>query len=172
MDQYQYLCRIAGKTWGINKNIRRLLYKTVIERTLCHEAAAWRRNMTPRLQEKQDTIQSLYLLYITGAYRTTAALQVATGLYNPSTYKHNKKQLMPELLEQGHHPTFSPLYSAEQITRAKAVEFIFTPIISFSTIKFHLQKITETQEPRLYILMDLKRTKALVAHIAFSKTME
>ncbi|GBM60573.1 Retrovirus-related Pol polyprotein from type-1 retrotransposable element R1 [Araneus ventricosus] len=30
MDQYQHLCRIAGKTWGINKNIRRLLYKTVI----------------------------------------------------------------------------------------------------------------------------------------------
>ncbi|GBN81303.1 hypothetical protein AVEN_106820-1 [Araneus ventricosus] len=25
MDQYQHLCRIAGKTWGINKNIRRLL---------------------------------------------------------------------------------------------------------------------------------------------------
>ncbi|GBM63399.1 hypothetical protein AVEN_82254-1 [Araneus ventricosus] len=40
MDQYQHLCRIAGKTWGINKNIRRLLYKTIIERTLCHVAAA------------------------------------------------------------------------------------------------------------------------------------
>ncbi|GBO35626.1 Retrovirus-related Pol polyprotein from type-1 retrotransposable element R1 [Araneus ventricosus] len=42
MDQYQHLCRIAGKTWGISKNIRRLLYKTVIERTLCHGASCLR----------------------------------------------------------------------------------------------------------------------------------
>ncbi|GBM79119.1 hypothetical protein AVEN_104495-1 [Araneus ventricosus] len=82
MDQYQNLCRIAGKTWGINKNIRRLLYKTVIERTLCHGAAAWGHNMTSRLQKKLDSIQRLFLLYITGADRTTptAALQVVTAL--------------------------------------------------------------------------------------------
>ncbi|GBO25367.1 hypothetical protein AVEN_129839-1 [Araneus ventricosus] len=143
MGQYQHLCRIAGKTWGINKNIRRLLYKTVIERTLCHGAAAWGHNMTSRLQKKLDSIQRLFLLYITGAYRTTptAALQVVTGL-QPSAYKSNKNQLMPELLEQDLHPTFSPLYSAQQITRAKTVEFIFTPLTFFSTIKFHLQKIT------------------------------
>ncbi|GBM43112.1 hypothetical protein AVEN_222168-1 [Araneus ventricosus] len=82
MDQYQHLCRIAGKTWGINKNIRRLLYKTVIKRTLCHGAATWGHNMTSRLQKKLDSIQRLFLLYITDAYRTTptAALQVVTGL--------------------------------------------------------------------------------------------
>ncbi|GBN25697.1 Retrovirus-related Pol polyprotein from type-1 retrotransposable element R1, partial [Araneus ventricosus] len=79
-DQYQHLCRIAGKTWGINKNIRGLLYKTVIERTLCHGAAAWGYNMASRLQKKLNSIQSLFLLYITRAYRTTptAALQVVT----------------------------------------------------------------------------------------------
>ncbi|GBL78584.1 hypothetical protein AVEN_180185-1 [Araneus ventricosus] len=82
MNQYQHLYRIAGKTWGINKNIRRLLYKTVIERTLCHGAVAWGHNMTSRLQKKLDSIQRLFLLYITGAYRTTltAALQEVTGL--------------------------------------------------------------------------------------------
>ncbi|GBM86887.1 hypothetical protein AVEN_207398-1 [Araneus ventricosus] len=82
MDQYQHLCRIAGKTWGINKNIRRLLYKTVRGRTLCHGAAAWGHNMTSRLQKKLDSIQRLFLLYITGAYGTTptAALQVVPGL--------------------------------------------------------------------------------------------
>ncbi|GBM25227.1 hypothetical protein AVEN_153410-1 [Araneus ventricosus] len=38
--------------------------------------------MTSRLQKKQDSIQRLFLFYITGAYRTTptAALQVITGL--------------------------------------------------------------------------------------------
>ncbi|GBL77188.1 hypothetical protein AVEN_12809-1 [Araneus ventricosus] len=80
MDQYQHLCRIAGKTWGINKNIRRLLYKTVIERTLCHGAAASGHNMTSRLQKKLDSIQRLFLLYITGAYRTTPTAALVTGL--------------------------------------------------------------------------------------------
>ncbi|GBN09169.1 hypothetical protein AVEN_186915-1 [Araneus ventricosus] len=38
--------------------------------------------MTSRLQKKLDSIQRLFLLYITGAYRTTptAAFQVVTGL--------------------------------------------------------------------------------------------
>ncbi|GBM21519.1 hypothetical protein AVEN_85332-1 [Araneus ventricosus] len=38
-------------------------------------------NMTSRLQKKLDSIRRLFLLYITGAYRTTpaAALQVVTG---------------------------------------------------------------------------------------------
>ncbi|GBN24762.1 hypothetical protein AVEN_86966-1 [Araneus ventricosus] len=40
-------------------------------------------------------------------------------------------QLVPELLEQNLHPTFSPSYSAQQIRRAKAVEFIFIPLIFF-----------------------------------------
>ncbi|GBL89355.1 hypothetical protein AVEN_120784-1 [Araneus ventricosus] len=81
MDEYQHLCRIAGKTWGINKNIKRLLNKAVTEKTLCHGAAAWG-HMTSRLQKKLDSIQRLFLLYITGAYRITptAALQVVTGL--------------------------------------------------------------------------------------------
>ncbi|GBO21802.1 hypothetical protein AVEN_159923-1 [Araneus ventricosus] len=82
MDQYHHLCRITGKTWGVNKNIRKLLYKTVIERTLCRGAAAWGYNIISRLQKKLESIQRLFLLYITGVYRTnpTAALQVVTGL--------------------------------------------------------------------------------------------
>ncbi|GBL92374.1 Retrovirus-related Pol polyprotein from type-1 retrotransposable element R1 [Araneus ventricosus] len=82
MDQYQHLYRIERTTWGINKNIGWLLYKTVIETTLYHRAAAWGHNMTSRLQKKLDSIQRLFLLFITGAYRTTptAALQVVTGL--------------------------------------------------------------------------------------------
>ncbi|GBN33737.1 hypothetical protein AVEN_265695-1 [Araneus ventricosus] len=57
---------------------------------------------------------------------------------------------MPELLEQYLHPAVSPLHSTQQITKEKAVEFIFTPKILFSTTKFSLQKIIETQETRQY----------------------
>ncbi|GBN44721.1 hypothetical protein AVEN_113112-1 [Araneus ventricosus] len=172
MDQYQHLCRIAGKTSGINKNIRRQLFKSVIERTLSQGAAAWGHNMTSRLLKKLDSIQRVFLLYIIGAYRTTptAALQVVTGL-QPLHLQIKQEVTYTELLEQDLHPTFSPLYSAQQITKAKAVEFIFTPIIFFSTIKFHLQEIRDSGAKAI-ILMVLKRTKALVAHIALSKTME
>ncbi|GBM63179.1 hypothetical protein AVEN_185558-1 [Araneus ventricosus] len=38
---------------------------------------------------------------------------------------------MPELLEQDLRPTFSPLYSSQQIMTAKTVEFIFTPSPNF-----------------------------------------
>ncbi|GBM57964.1 hypothetical protein AVEN_72915-1 [Araneus ventricosus] len=128
MDQYQNLCKIAGKTWDINKNIRRLLYKTVIERTLCHGAAAWGHNMTSRLQKKLDSIQRLFLLYITGAYRTTptAALLVVTGL-QPLHLQIQQEATYARVARARSSSTFSPLYLAQQITRGKAVEFIFIP---------------------------------------------
>ncbi|GBM73928.1 hypothetical protein AVEN_133564-1 [Araneus ventricosus] len=94
-------------------------------------------------------------------------LSKCSPVFNLSTYKFNKKQLMPELFEQDLHPTFSTLHSSQQITKAKTVEFIFTLKIFFSTIKFRLQKIIEIQEPMSYILMDPKRTNGNI----FSKTM-
>ncbi|GBL79770.1 hypothetical protein AVEN_18285-1 [Araneus ventricosus] len=49
--------------------------------TLAHEAAAWSRNLAQRHEKKLSSIQKLFLLNITGAYRTTstAALQVIAG---------------------------------------------------------------------------------------------
>ncbi|GBN93709.1 hypothetical protein AVEN_215029-1 [Araneus ventricosus] len=82
----------------------------------------WNRDLQTKKQELKNQLLSKW-----------------SPVFNPSTYKSNKKLLM---LEQDLHPTSSPLYSAQQITRAKAVEFIFTTLIFFSTIKFHLQKIT------------------------------
>ncbi|GBL98508.1 hypothetical protein AVEN_153206-1 [Araneus ventricosus] len=60
MEQYQHLCRISGKICSINKNIRRLLYKTVIQRTLCHGAAAWGYNMTEKAGLHSTSVSSLY----------------------------------------------------------------------------------------------------------------
>ncbi|GBL94907.1 hypothetical protein AVEN_173300-1 [Araneus ventricosus] len=164
MDQYQHLFRIAGKTWCINKNIRRLLYRTVIERTLCHGAAAWGHNMTSRLQKKLDSIQRLFLLYITGAYRTTptAALQVVTGLQPLHLQIQQEATYVRVARARSSSNFFTVLFSPTDY-ESKSSGIHTPPLIFFSTIKFHLQKITETQEPRLYLLMDLKRTKALVA---------
>ncbi|GBN92562.1 hypothetical protein AVEN_162664-1 [Araneus ventricosus] len=102
MDQYQHLCRIAGKTWGINKNIRRPLYKTVIERTLCHGAAAWGHNMTYRLQKKLDSIRRLFLLYITDAYRTTPTADLPSGHWSstPPPTNPTRSNLCPSCLSK------------------------------------------------------------------------
>ncbi|GBM30483.1 hypothetical protein AVEN_237706-1 [Araneus ventricosus] len=144
MDQYQHLCRIAGKTWGINKNIRRILYKTVIERTLCHGAAAWRHNMTSRLQKKLDSIQRLFLLYITGAYRTipTAALQVVTGLQPLHLQIQQEATYARVARARSSSNFFTVIFSPTDYERKSSRIHIHSPPpIFFSTIKFHFQKI-------------------------------
>ncbi|GBM54735.1 Retrovirus-related Pol polyprotein from type-1 retrotransposable element R1 [Araneus ventricosus] len=78
----QNLQKIAGNTWGLSLTLRRILYKTVVERMLSHGAAIWCKNPTTRLARKLSTIQRGFLLAISGAYRTcpTAALQVLLGI--------------------------------------------------------------------------------------------
>ncbi|GBL86032.1 hypothetical protein AVEN_89088-1 [Araneus ventricosus] len=58
-EQYHHLRRTTGKTWGIHKDIRKLPYKTVIERTLCHGAAAWGH---PDSRKKLDSTQAKSML--------------------------------------------------------------------------------------------------------------
>ncbi|GBO14023.1 hypothetical protein AVEN_220696-1 [Araneus ventricosus] len=79
---YQNLLKIAGKSWGVPVNHRRVLYKTVIERVLAHGAVAWCLEPTVRISRILSTIQRPFLLAISGAYRTTstAALQVILGI--------------------------------------------------------------------------------------------
>ncbi|GBM86790.1 hypothetical protein AVEN_234186-1 [Araneus ventricosus] len=128
MDQYQHLCKIAGKTWGINRNIRRLLHKTVIERTLCHGVSVWGHNMTSRLQKKLDSIQRLFHLYITGAYRITptAVLQVVTGL-QPLHLQIQQEAIYARVTRgRSSFKVFTVIFSPTDY-ESKAVEFIFTP---------------------------------------------
>ncbi|GBM57626.1 hypothetical protein AVEN_36615-1 [Araneus ventricosus] len=145
MDQYQHLCRIAGKTWVINKNIRRLLYKTVIEKTLCHGAAAWGHNMTSRLQKKLDSIQRLFLLYITAAYRTTptAALQVVTGLQPLHLQIQQGATYARVARARPSSNFFTVIFSpTDYASKSSGIHIHPPPPIFFSTIKFHFKKIT------------------------------
>ncbi|GBM07978.1 Putative protein in type-1 retrotransposable element R1DM [Araneus ventricosus] len=79
---HQSLNMIAGKNWGIPQKQRRLLYKSVVERTMAHGAAAWCLNPTSKMVRKLTSIQRPFLLSLTGAYRTspTAALQTILGI--------------------------------------------------------------------------------------------
>ncbi|GBN89230.1 hypothetical protein AVEN_237481-1 [Araneus ventricosus] len=48
-----------------------ILYSTVAERIVVHGATAWAPNLTSRQKNILITIQRKFLLFITGAYRTT-----------------------------------------------------------------------------------------------------
>ncbi|GBN88228.1 hypothetical protein AVEN_94538-1 [Araneus ventricosus] len=75
---HQKITRIAGTNWGLNKDLRRRLFKTVAERMILHGAAAWAYPLSARQSRLINSIQRKFLLNITGAYSSipTAALQI------------------------------------------------------------------------------------------------
>ncbi|GBM71879.1 hypothetical protein AVEN_229374-1 [Araneus ventricosus] len=83
----------------MNKNIRRKIYFTVIERILLYEAPARENNITSSQQRLLNSIQRKLLLNITGAYSTTptAALHVIEGI----TPLHIKAQMESVLVRVG-----------------------------------------------------------------------
>ncbi|GBN93600.1 Retrovirus-related Pol polyprotein from type-1 retrotransposable element R1, partial [Araneus ventricosus] len=81
-QHFRNLQKIAGGSWGLSQRMRIQLYRAVAERTLAHAASAWSRDITQKQIEKLNSIQRLFLLNLTGAYRTapTAALQIIAGI--------------------------------------------------------------------------------------------
>ncbi|GBN54262.1 Retrovirus-related Pol polyprotein from type-1 retrotransposable element R1 [Araneus ventricosus] len=71
---YQNLLKIIGENWEFSLKLRRMLYKTVIERMLAYGAAVWCLDPSVRIRRKLNTIKRPFLLVLTGAYRTTATL--------------------------------------------------------------------------------------------------
>ncbi|GBO16706.1 Retrovirus-related Pol polyprotein from type-1 retrotransposable element R1 [Araneus ventricosus] len=79
---YQNLLKITGTNRRFSLKLRRMLYKTVIERMLAYGATVWCLDPPVRIKKKLNTIQRPFLLALTGAYRTiaTSALQVILGI--------------------------------------------------------------------------------------------
>ncbi|GBM93049.1 Putative protein in type-1 retrotransposable element R1DM [Araneus ventricosus] len=82
LDHYHQLQRIAGKNWGLSQTNRKLIYKTVTERMICHGSVAWALNISERMKRKLNSFQRRFLLIITKAYHTTStlSLQILTGI--------------------------------------------------------------------------------------------
>ncbi|GBL79531.1 hypothetical protein AVEN_18119-1 [Araneus ventricosus] len=99
LNLYQKAKSIPASNWGLNKNIRRKIYFTVLERILHYGAPAWANNITSRQQRLLNSIQRKFLLNITGEYSTTptAALQVIEGI----TPLHIKAQMESILVRLG-----------------------------------------------------------------------
>ncbi|GBN42144.1 hypothetical protein AVEN_247291-1 [Araneus ventricosus] len=74
--------KIAGANWGLNKAYRRRPYITLAESMVLHGAAACAYPLSDRQERQLNSLQSKFLLNISGAYSTTpkAALQVMEGL--------------------------------------------------------------------------------------------
>ncbi|GBL94794.1 hypothetical protein AVEN_244771-1 [Araneus ventricosus] len=68
---HQKITRIAGTNWGLNKDPRRGLYKTVAELMILHGAAAWAYPLSAKQSRQLNSIQRMFFLNITGAYSTT-----------------------------------------------------------------------------------------------------
>ncbi|GBO12315.1 Putative protein in type-1 retrotransposable element R1DM [Araneus ventricosus] len=130
LTQYHQLRRIAGPNWGINGKTRKLIYKTVTERMLCHGAIIWADNLTEKIKRKLSSIQRKFLLSITGAYHTTstASLQIITGI--PPLYltahkeaKYFKLTKLQEIImvsnQQINPSTYEPILKGHQIHPAK-----------------------------------------------------
>ncbi|GBN66616.1 hypothetical protein AVEN_186721-1 [Araneus ventricosus] len=78
------IVRIAGVTWSLKQEYRRILYSTVVERMrmILHGAAAWQQNLSSGQKKLLLMIQRQFPIFINGAYHTTlkAALQSKTGI--------------------------------------------------------------------------------------------
>ncbi|GBL98615.1 hypothetical protein AVEN_19678-1 [Araneus ventricosus] len=79
---HQNITRIAGRNWGLKRDLRRRLYKTVTERAILHRAALLAYLLSARQSRQLNSNQSKFLLNIKGTYSTTptAALQIIEGI--------------------------------------------------------------------------------------------
>ncbi|XP_055924650.1 uncharacterized protein LOC129956737 [Argiope bruennichi] len=77
----QKIGRVAGSNWGLKKDHRKILYKTVTEKMILHGSVAWAASLTARQKRALNSIHRKFLLNISRAYSTTptAALQVIEG---------------------------------------------------------------------------------------------
>ncbi|GBL79748.1 hypothetical protein AVEN_18268-1 [Araneus ventricosus] len=99
LNLYQKIKSIVGSKWGLNKNIRRKIYFTAVERILLYGEPAWANNITSWQQRLLNSIQRKFRLNITGVYSTTptAALQVIEGI----SFLRIKAQMESILVREG-----------------------------------------------------------------------
>lgn len=74
---------VAGKTWGLDQEVRRLIYLQAIEPMILYGSEIWGERATDsRIVRHMEAAQRPFLLSICRAYRTTAtkSLQVIAGI--------------------------------------------------------------------------------------------
>ncbi|GBM64153.1 hypothetical protein AVEN_57164-1 [Araneus ventricosus] len=86
-------------------------------------------DMTSRLQKKLDSIQRLFLLYITGAYRTTptVALQVVTCL-QPLHLQIQQEAIYVRVARARSSSNFFTVIFSPTDYESKSSGILFTPI--------------------------------------------
>ncbi|GIX89956.1 RNA-directed DNA polymerase from mobile element jockey [Caerostris extrusa] len=80
--QANKLAVMSGRNWGVNPKLTRLWYKTVAERKICYAASTWAENLNTKKIAQLSSIQRLFTLRITRAYRTSpsSALLILSGI--------------------------------------------------------------------------------------------
>ncbi|GBL85490.1 hypothetical protein AVEN_34656-1 [Araneus ventricosus] len=74
--------RVVNSKWNINKNLLKIWYYTVIEKALLYGASVWGGALTKNQIDRLHSIQRIFLLKFTRAFRTssTNVLNVLTGI--------------------------------------------------------------------------------------------
>ncbi|GBM55300.1 hypothetical protein AVEN_272367-1 [Araneus ventricosus] len=74
--------RIVKVKWSLNKNLIKFWYSTVIEKALLYGASVWGGALTKQQVDRLHSIQLIFLLKFTRAYRTTSTnvLNTLTGI--------------------------------------------------------------------------------------------
>ncbi|GBL75115.1 hypothetical protein AVEN_38565-1 [Araneus ventricosus] len=74
--------RVVKSKWNMNKNLLKIWYYTVIEKALLYGASVWGGALTKNQIDRLHSIQRIFLLKFTRAFRTssTNVLNVLTGI--------------------------------------------------------------------------------------------
>ncbi|GBN75428.1 hypothetical protein AVEN_220547-1 [Araneus ventricosus] len=74
--------RVVKSKWNMNKNLLKIWYYTVIEKALLYGASVWGGALTKNQIDRHHSIQRIFLLKFTRAFRTssTNVLNVLTGI--------------------------------------------------------------------------------------------
>ncbi|XP_035232835.1 uncharacterized protein LOC118204638 [Stegodyphus dumicola] len=146
---------MQGYKWDLNPYIQKTLYTTVAEKVITYGAAVWSAPMQGRKVKHLLSIQRLFLLNVTKAFRTspTNALCVLAGLL-PLHLSVEKEAAYQEITQLGNLTTFrDELYSPAEFEQ-KMIRLADHPSTQGQGVKISIKQNTNVKEDDLVYYTD------------------
>ncbi|GBN43178.1 Putative protein in type-1 retrotransposable element R1DM [Araneus ventricosus] len=116
--------RIVKTKWSLNKNLIKLWYSTVIEKALLYGASVWGEALTKQQVDRLHSIQRIFLLKFTRAYRTTSTnvLNTLTGI--PPLHVIAKTEFIKFRIWAGHANLYTDILGNIQLNNNISIKNI------------------------------------------------
>ncbi|XP_035217092.1 uncharacterized protein LOC118190484 [Stegodyphus dumicola] len=116
--------------WGLNPNIQKVLFITVVEKIVTYAAAVWTHPMQGRKVKHLYTIQRPFALRITRAYRTTSsdALNVLAG-FLPLHIRVEEEAARQFVLQQKRRVSFDEVNYPPENYETNSCQFSVHPAV-------------------------------------------